>query len=84
MVQAGAGSSLAAHLPSYPGLDGCPGRFIPVYPSVFIERFPCDVHNIFCVSVKMFALSRVGAPGCFIVGLFAFYLLLGDWGVCGF
>ena len=29
----------------------------------------------------MFALSRVGAPGCFIVGLFAFYLLLGDWGL---
>ena len=29
----------------------------------------------------MFALSRVGAPGCFVVELFAFYLLLGDWGL---
>ena len=25
--------------------------------------------------------SRVGAPGCFVVELFAFYLLLGDWGL---
>ena len=38
------------------------------------------MYNIFCVSVKMFALSRVGAPGCFIVGLFAFYKLF----FCGF
>ena len=28
VVQAGAGSCLAAHLSSYPGLSGCPGRFV--------------------------------------------------------
>ena len=84
MVQAGAGSCLAAHLSSYPGLDGCPGRFIPVYPSAFIKRFLCDVQYFLKIGAHSSLMLLFCQFALFSLSSFFMYLVIFSFcEVCG-